>query len=119
MPMPTTSPGAMSSRTTGSSVSSTRWGSPHLVPVAEASTYSHRGVMTATPKDRLLGLMRCTRPGTHNRLSLGSCSIILVSYINTLRFHLRRGRGGSDGTPITTDDQQTAARAGAHREAQR
>ena len=42
----------------GSSVSSTRWGSPHCVPVAAARTYSHRGVMTATPNDTWLGLIR-------------------------------------------------------------
>src|SRR4051812_23301773 len=63
MPMPTTSPLAMVSMSTGSSVLSMRWGSPHAVPVAAARTYNHRGVMTATPKDRLLGLIKWTRGG--------------------------------------------------------
>lgn len=36
-------------------------GSPHPLPVADAKTYSHRGVITATPKDCVLGLMRCMR----------------------------------------------------------
>src|SRR6187399_50363 len=61
MPMPTTSPAWIAVRSTRSSVSSTRWGSPHFVPVAAASTYSHRGVMTATPNEWSLGLIRCTR----------------------------------------------------------
>ena len=34
------------------------WGSPQRVPVAAARTYSHRGVMTATPNDVSLGLTR-------------------------------------------------------------
>src|SRR4030095_9742352 len=49
----------------GSSVSSTMIGSPQAVPVAEATTYSQRGVITATPKDFVLGLIRWTRPATH------------------------------------------------------
>ena len=43
-----------------SSVSSTMIGSPQAVPVAAASTYSQRGVMTATPNDTWLGLTRWT-----------------------------------------------------------
>src|SRR5262245_18497654 len=61
MPMPTTSPGAIVEKSTGSSVSSTRRGSPHSRPVAAARTYSQRGVITATPNESSLGLMRCTR----------------------------------------------------------
>src|SRR5439155_20501348 len=61
MPMPTTSPEAIAEKSTGSSVSSTRQGSPHSVPVAAASTYNQRGVMTATPNDTELGLIRWTR----------------------------------------------------------
>jgi hypothetical protein len=45
----------------GSSVSSTISGSPHILGVAAARTYSHRGVMTATPKDTWLGFTRWTR----------------------------------------------------------
>src|SRR5436309_2413830 len=65
MPMPTTSPDAIAEKSTGSSVSSTRHGSPHSVPVAAASTYNHRGVMTATPNDTELGLIRWTRELMH------------------------------------------------------
>src|SRR5262245_61891674 len=61
MPMPTTSPADMVSGSMVSSVSSTMTGSPQAVPVAEARTYSHRGVMTATPNDTLLGLIGRTR----------------------------------------------------------
>src|SRR5437588_12740076 len=68
--MPTTSPASIASRSSGSRVSSTICGSPQRSPVAEASTYSHRGVMTATPKDCVLGLTRWTR-GT-GRLDLFS-----------------------------------------------
>ena len=74
--MPTTSPLAIWFKSMGSSVSSTMMGSPHLVPVAAASTYSQRGVMTATPNDTLLGLIRCTRDG-QQVTSQGECSIIL------------------------------------------
>src|SRR5439155_22704390 len=66
MPIPTTSPGAMIAGSIGTSVSSTRFGSPHREPVAAASTYSQRGVMTATPKETWLGLIRWTRePNRH------------------------------------------------------
>src|SRR4030095_4445415 len=44
-----------------SSVSCTISGSPHILGVAAARTYSHRGVITATPKDTWLGFMRWTR----------------------------------------------------------
>src|SRR5439155_17580917 len=64
MPMPTTSPAAKSAGSTWSSVSSTRCGSPQREPVAAARTYSQRGVMTATPNDKSLGLIRCTRGPT-------------------------------------------------------
>src|ERR1039457_2970709 len=40
--------------------SSTRMGSPAAPGVAAASTNSHRGVMTAVPKELSLGLTRCT-----------------------------------------------------------
>jgi len=56
--MPTTSPGAIASTASGSSVSSTIYGSPQRLPVAAAKTYSQRGVITATPKDRVLGFTR-------------------------------------------------------------
>ena len=36
-------------------------GSPQPLPVAAASTYSQRGVITATPNDLELGLTRWTR----------------------------------------------------------
>ena len=48
---PTTSPGASCAASKGSSVSSATIGSPHREGVAAASTYSHRGVMTAVPND--------------------------------------------------------------------
>jgi hypothetical protein len=35
--------------------------SPKAAGVAEARTYSQRGVMTAVPKEMSLGLTRCTR----------------------------------------------------------
>jgi hypothetical protein len=38
MPIPTTSPGAIVAGSSGSTVSSTIRGSPHRVPVADAST---------------------------------------------------------------------------------
>src|SRR5215471_347388 len=60
MPMPTTSPLETVSGFQRSRVSSVTIGSPYDSGVAAASTYSHRGVMTPTPNDRLLGLMRCT-----------------------------------------------------------
>src|ERR1043165_5802710 len=101
MPIPTTSPLWMSSKLTGSSVSSTRWGSPHVVPVAAARTYNQRGVMTATPNDRLLGLIRWTRGNA-----------ISYSYRGA-------AEGGFDGTPFTTDDQQAPAGAGADCQAER
>src|SRR5439155_7378883 len=41
------------------------WGSPHSDPVAAASTYSQRGVMTATPNEESLGLIKWTRELTH------------------------------------------------------
>src|SRR3954464_9728703 len=118
MPIPTTSPLATASRFTGSSVLSIRFGSPQVFPVAAASTNNQRGVMTATPNDRLLGLIRCTRPG--KATSQESCSIIL--FLSILRGETcpRAGREEqSDGTSFTTDHQQAAARAGPHREAQR
>src|SRR5690349_9210855 len=61
IPMPTTSPGSIVASSSGSSVSSTMNGSPHRSPVAAASTYSQRGVITATPKDCVLGLTRWIR----------------------------------------------------------
>src|SRR6516225_8727987 len=64
MPMPTTSPDAIVETSIRSSVSSTRQGSPHSVPVAAANTYSQRGVITATPNDKSLGLIRWTREPT-------------------------------------------------------
>src|SRR5579864_5154292 len=48
----------MSDGLTGDRVSSTRCGGPQHEGVAPASTYNHRGVMTAVPKDTLLGLIR-------------------------------------------------------------
>ncbi len=44
-----------------SSVSSTIRGVPKRSGVAAASTYNHRGVITAVPNDKSLGLTRCTR----------------------------------------------------------
>src|SRR3954471_2669126 len=60
MPMPTMSPAVMMLGSNGSSVSSIRRGSPNVAGVAEASTYSHRGVMTPIPKETWLGLIRKT-----------------------------------------------------------
>ena len=59
--MPTTSPGPTWLSSNGSRHSSTRIGSPHLRGVAAASTYSQRGVMTATPNEKWLGLTMNTR----------------------------------------------------------
>src|SRR5438552_13345624 len=88
MPMPTTSPASMDLTSTDSSVSSTRCGSPHRVPVAAARTYSQRGVMTATPNDSSLGLMRWTRGViellkspqviTPRRLNVGNQPVVTV-----------------------------------------
>src|SRR4051812_27679116 len=100
----------------GSSVSSTRCGSPHLVPVAAASTYNQRGVITATPKDKLLGLIRCTRDANRSPL-YRSCDIILC--LRTIRRQIlpSGGRGGANyGTPFTTNHEQAPAGAGADRE---
>src|SRR6185436_16680608 len=60
MPMPMTSPDERVLGSQGSSVSSVIRGSPYDSGVAAARTYSHRGVITPTPKLRALGLMRCT-----------------------------------------------------------
>src|SRR3954463_12165438 len=60
MPMPTMSPAVMMLGSNGSSVSSIRRGSPNVAGVAEASTYSHRGVMTPIPKETWLGVIRKT-----------------------------------------------------------
>src|SRR3954470_23263926 len=60
MPMPTMSPAVMTPGSNGSRVSSIRRGSPNVAGVAEASTYSHRGVMTPIPKETWLGLIRKT-----------------------------------------------------------
>src|SRR4051812_20351569 len=70
MPMPTTSPAEIVSGLMVSSVSSTMTGSPQAVPVAAARTNSQRGVMTATPNDTLLGLIRCTRARTATSVSV-------------------------------------------------
>src|SRR6185436_7246832 len=59
MPMPTTSPGFTRSRSRCSRVSSQISGSPNDWSVAAASTYNHRGVMTAVPKEVSLGLTMC------------------------------------------------------------
>src|SRR5579863_4452439 len=50
----------MVSGTICSSDSSTRIGSPSSRGVAAASTNSHRGVITAVPKELSLGFTRCT-----------------------------------------------------------
>src|SRR5215217_3683528 len=67
MPIPTTSPAWMVVSSMSSSDSSTMIGSPHSVPVAAARTKSQRGVMTATPNETWLGLIRwmrgCKLPG--------------------------------------------------------
>src|ERR1044072_9402563 len=60
MPIPTTSPDETVAGSQASSVSSVIRGSPYDSGVAAARTYSHRGVITPTPKLRALGLMRCT-----------------------------------------------------------
>src|SRR5947207_8161859 len=60
MPIPTTSPAWTLAESQGSNVSSVISGSPYESGVAAARTYNHRGVITPTPNDRPLGLMRCT-----------------------------------------------------------
>src|SRR5260221_11600232 len=113
--MPTTSPFAISFRSIGSSVSSTRWGSPHVVPVAAARTYNQRGVMTATPNDRFLGLIKCTREDNRSPLRENA-----VSYCVSASSGEKPVSGGqgeqTHGTPFTTDHQQAPAGAGPHRE---
>src|SRR6266545_7286996 len=58
MPMPTTSPAVMARVSNRSRVSSTSRGSPCDDGVADARTYSHRGVITPMPNETWLGLMR-------------------------------------------------------------
>src|SRR4051812_17893386 len=60
MPMPTTSPAETVAGFQDSRVSSVMIGSPYFSGVAAARTYSHRGVITPTPNDKALGLMRWT-----------------------------------------------------------
>src|SRR3954468_19951565 len=60
MPMPTTSPEDTVAGFQGSRVSSVIIGSPYFSGVAAARTYNHRGVITPTPNDKALGLMRWT-----------------------------------------------------------
>src|SRR5687768_9252071 len=118
MPIPTTSPLAISFMSIGSSVSSTRWGSPHFVPVAAARTYSHLGVITATPKERLLGLIRCTREDTETPLRELQYHTVSQNYTGIKPAFGRAGRSRY-GTPFTTDHEQAAARAGPDCQAQR
>src|SRR5262245_48997733 len=61
MPIPTTSPGSICEVSNGYSDSSQIIGEPHRDGIAAASTYGQRGIMTAVPKDTLLGLTRNTR----------------------------------------------------------
>jgi hypothetical protein len=61
MPTPTTSPWATVAGSNASSVSSTIDAVPYFAGVADASTYIQRGVITAVPKERSLGLTRWTR----------------------------------------------------------
>src|SRR5580658_9100995 len=82
--MPTMSPGWMVSGTICSSDSSTRIGSPASRGVAAASTNSHRGVMTAVPKELSLGLTRCTLIESN----LSSCEQVCLRE----RFHDRKNR---------------------------
>src|SRR6187455_309143 len=64
MPMPTTSPGPASAGSNRSRVSSMSRGSPYASGVAEASTYSQRGVMTPMPNETGLGFTRKTVIGS-------------------------------------------------------
>ena len=65
MPIPTTSPGCTCCASNTSSVSSQMIGLPKRAGVAAASTYSHRGVITAVPNETWLGFTRNTRiPGS-------------------------------------------------------
>src|SRR5437868_12764399 len=113
MPIPTTSPLAIWSRSIGSKVSSRIFGSPHVVPVAAARTYSQRGVMTATPNDRLLGLIRCTRED--NRAPLWENA---VSYCVSGTYGEKPARGRAGGAnamahrsrPTTNKRQREQAR---------
>src|SRR5579864_8891279 len=61
MPIPTTSPLVTFSGLSNSSVSSQMTASPKALGVADARTYSQRGVITAVPNEISLGLTRCTR----------------------------------------------------------
>src|SRR5215207_7631628 len=92
MPMPTTSPFDTCVISRGSSVSSRMFGSPHLVPVAAARTYNQRGVMTATPNDKLLGFIKCTRED--NRTPLWENA---VSYCVSGSYGEKPARGRAGG----------------------
>ena len=59
--MPMTSPAASCDGSNDSSVSSVRIGSPQVFGMAPARTNIQRGVMTAMPNDRSLGLTMWTR----------------------------------------------------------
>src|ERR1035437_953103 len=97
--MPTISPGWMVSGTICSSDSSTRMGSPAVRGVAAARTNSHRGVMTAVPKELSLGLTRWTL----NESNLSSCVYSglrerLRHRVNQLRFRQIADDGSSRRT---------------------
>src|SRR5688572_1806616 len=109
MPMPTTSPLFTCDMSSGSSVSSRMFGSPQVVPVAAASTYSQRGVMTATPNDRLLGLIRWTRTGKWAPLKVAVSYCVLERYEQIKTCPRTGGEETNDGTPFQTNHEQTAA----------
>src|SRR5262249_61035307 len=67
IPIPTSPPVSRVSTSSPSSDSSPIRGSPQRLPVAAARTYNQRGVITATPKDLVLGLTRWTRGMPSNR----------------------------------------------------
>src|SRR5688572_32836526 len=113
MPIPTTSPLAIWLKSMGSRVSSRILGSPHCVPVAAARTYNQRGVMTATPNDRLLGFIKCTREDNRSPHSENA-----VSYCVSGSYGEKPARGRAGGVkpmahrsrPTTNKRQREQAR---------
>src|SRR6187401_703621 len=109
MPIPTTSTLAIWLKSMGSSVSSRILGSPHWVPVAAARTYSQRGVITATPNDKLLGFIKCTRDG--NRSPLSGMQYHTVSQDHTGR-NLPLGGQGEESRWHTVHDRPPTSDSG-------
>src|SRR6266542_1525146 len=106
MPIPTMSPASIANGSSISSVSSVITGSPNREGVAAARTYSHRGVITPTPKARWLGLIRCTRTKWSPRWTAALTPALTVSQlglirINTIRCSARERPSLLFGNPFT------------------